>query len=55
VAADVVAHKVSPRGAEEVYGVVLDADGAADAAATTTRRVALRRSRAGLDTEEVPA
>jgi N-methylhydantoinase B len=46
---------VSARGAEEVYGVVLDAGGAADPEATTTRRAALRRSRAGLDTEEVRA
>jgi N-methylhydantoinase B len=54
VAADVVAHKVSRQGAEEVYGVVLDERGSADPGATTTRRKALRRSRAGLD-EEVPA
>jgi N-methylhydantoinase B len=55
VAADLRAHKVSRGGAEEVYGVVFDADGAVDEAATTTRRAALRRSRAGLDIEEVTA
>ncbi|WP_211661387.1 hydantoinase B/oxoprolinase family protein [Modestobacter muralis] len=55
VAADVVAHKVSPRGAEEVYGVVLDADYATDLDATTTLRAALRRSRAGVDDKEIPA
>lgn len=52
VAADVEAHKVSDRGAREVYGVVL-ADGVPDLAATTTERARLRRVRAGL--EEVPA
>lgn len=55
VAADVVAHKVSPAGASDVYGVVLDDRGVVDDDATTTRRAALRRSRAGLETEEVPA
>ncbi|GHE08267.1 hydantoinase B/oxoprolinase family protein [Klenkia taihuensis] len=55
VADDVAAHKVSPGGASEVYGVVLDDRGAVDDGATTARRDALRRSRAGLDTEEVPA
>ena len=55
VAADVLAHKVSPQGAGEVYGVVLGADGLADLDATTTRRAALRRSRAGIETEELPA
>lgn len=51
VAADVLAHKVSIPGARDVYGVVLDADGAADEDATTTHRTWLRRSRAGLDPE----
>ncbi|MCU1605765.1 MAG: acxB [Modestobacter sp.] len=55
VATDVVAHKVSPQGAAEVYGVVLDEHGDADVEATAERRRALRRTRAGLDTEEVPA
>jgi N-methylhydantoinase B len=55
VASDLRAHKVSQGGAEEVYGVVFGADGAVDEAATTTRRSALRRSRAGLDIEEVTA
>jgi N-methylhydantoinase B len=55
VAADVVAHKVSPRGAEEVYGVAFDEHGHVDEAATRDRRAALRRHRAGLENEEVPA
>ena len=55
VASDLRADKVSRTGAEEVYGVVFDADGAVDEAATTTRRAALRRTRAGLETEEVTA
>ena len=52
VAADVEAHKVSDRGAREVYGVVL-VDGSPDVAATTDERGRLRRTRAGL--EELPA
>ncbi len=55
VAADVAAHKVSAAGAHEVYGVVVDDRGAVDEDATTTRRAALRRSRAGLEAEEVTA
>jgi N-methylhydantoinase B len=57
VVADLRAHKVSPRGAEEVYGVVLDGNGAVDEDATENRRAALRRRRAGIDTEaaEIPA
>lgn len=51
VAADVIAHKVSRRGADEVYGVVLDADGAVEETLTRTRRSALRRSRAGVEHE----
>jgi N-methylhydantoinase B len=53
VAADVLAHKVSRQGADEVYGVVLDEGGHPDVDATTRRRTGLRRSRAGL--EEVGA
>jgi N-methylhydantoinase B len=49
VAADLLAHKVSPAGVADVYGVVLTADGTVDTEATGTRRTALRRSRAGLD------
>ena len=49
VARDVVAHKVSRAGAEEVYGVVLDEHQEADEEATGRRRTALRRSRAGLE------
>ena len=55
VAADVLAHKVSPQGARDVYGVVLDDDGHADETETSTARTALRRSRAGVDQEEVTA
>jgi len=55
VAADVLAHKVSVRGAEEVYGVTFDVRGRLDEEATDRRRAALRRRRAGLATEEVPS
>jgi N-methylhydantoinase B len=59
VARDVVAHKVSPLGAEEVYGVAFDDHGNVDEQATADRRAALRRRRAGLseerDNEGVPA
>ncbi|WP_432845296.1 hydantoinase B/oxoprolinase family protein [Amycolatopsis sp. CA-161197] len=55
VAADVIAHKVSPAGAADVYGVVLTADGTVDTKATRTRRAALRRSRAGLDEDRQEA
>jgi N-methylhydantoinase B len=51
----VLAHKVSPQGARDVYGVVLDDDGHADETETSTARTALRRSRAGVDQEEVTA
>ena len=51
VAQDVVSHKVTRRGAYEVYGVVLDDRGAADEEATRQRRAELRRTRAGLDEE----
>lgn len=51
VEADVLAHKVSRQGAEDVYGVVLDGDGHVDGDATTRRRSVLRRRRAGLETE----
>ena len=55
VAADVLGHKVSAQGAYEVYGVVLNDHGEPERSATSTRRAALRRSRAGLDAEEVTA
>jgi N-methylhydantoinase B len=55
VAADLVAHKVSRRGAEEIYGVALDEHGHVDEQGTRERRAALRRRRAGLESEEVPA
>jgi N-methylhydantoinase B len=55
VASDLLAHKVSRQGAEDVYGVVLDEHGAADHEATAHRRAVLRRRRAGVETEEVPA
>jgi N-methylhydantoinase B len=55
VAGDVLAHKVSRRGAEEAYGVVLDEHGHVDDEATRHRRTMLRRRRAGLETEEVSA
>jgi N-methylhydantoinase B len=51
VAADVIAHKVSVTGAHDVYGVVLASDGTVDQDATTSRRSALRLSRAGLDSD----
>jgi N-methylhydantoinase B len=51
VARDILDHKVSPRAAREVYGVVLDGDGNVEAAATVTRRDRLRRERAGLAPE----
>ncbi|QRP42697.1 hydantoinase B/oxoprolinase family protein [Amycolatopsis sp. FDAARGOS 1241] len=55
VAADVLAHKVSPRGATDVYGVVLGTDGTVDDEGTRTRRNALRRIRAGLDDDRTEA
>jgi N-methylhydantoinase B len=45
VAADVVSHRITPGAAAESYGVVLDADGKVDAAATESRRAELRRTR----------
>jgi N-methylhydantoinase B len=51
VEADVLAHKVSRQGAEDVYGVVLDGGGRVDHEATAHRRSVLRRRRAGLETE----
>jgi len=51
VAADVRAHKVSRRGAEEVYGVEFDEHGHIAGEATERRRAALRRRRAGLEME----
>ena len=55
VIADVTAHKVSATGAHDVYGVVICDGIALDADATTRRRQALRRERAGLTETEVPA
>jgi N-methylhydantoinase B len=57
VAADVVAHKVSAGGADEVYGVVLTPQGTVDSAATEARRSTLRLFRAGLtgDRQEIEA
>lgn len=55
VAADVLAHKVSKRGAVEVYGVEFDEDGRVDEPATARLRAMLRRRRAGLEAEEIPA
>jgi N-methylhydantoinase B len=52
VVADVRAHKVSVGAAGEVYGVVFGTDGTPDADATTARRTALRRRRAGLAEQE---
>ena len=46
VARDIAAHKVSPRAAAEIYGVVLLADGTVDTAATGAARERLRRQRA---------
>jgi N-methylhydantoinase B len=51
VAADVRAHKVSRRGAEEVYGVEFDEHGGIAGEATERRRAVLRRHRAGLEME----
>jgi N-methylhydantoinase B len=48
VSADVRAGAVSPVAAASVYGVVLSADGTADAAATEQQRALLRRERAGV-------
>jgi N-methylhydantoinase B len=55
VASDVLAHKVSAGGAQEVYGVELDETGRVDEEATKRQRATLRRRRAGLETEEVPS
>jgi N-methylhydantoinase B len=49
VALDVRLKKVSRRGAEDVYGVILDDKDEADLAATAANRRDLRRRRAGLD------
>jgi N-methylhydantoinase B len=50
VASDVLAHKVSPQAARDVYGVVLDGQGFPDTEATTRWRAGRRRLRAGLET-----
>lgn len=55
IAEDIQAHKVSLRGAKEVYGVEIDANGRVDEVATVRCRAALRRRRAGLENGEVPA
>lgn len=52
VAADLADGKVSETAARTVYGVVLDADGHADAAATDALRQELRYRRAGLTPPE---
>jgi len=46
VAVDVASLRVSAAAADTIYGVVLDADGHVDTAATAQRRDALRKSRA---------
>jgi N-methylhydantoinase B len=45
VATDVEQEAVSPRMAEQVYGVIVDAQGSADLAATQRRRAQMRRER----------
>jgi N-methylhydantoinase B len=47
VVADVAASYVTPEHAREIYGAVLDADGALDAAASAARREEIRRERIG--------
>jgi N-methylhydantoinase B len=47
VAVDVASFRVSPRAASEIYGVMLKADGTADASATEACRGELRHARIG--------
>lgn len=49
VAVDVASFRVSAQAASEIYGVMLKADGTADAGATETRRRELRHGRIGSD------
>jgi len=54
VAADVAAGRTTREWAERAYGVVLDAAGSVDAAATEARRAAIRRERLGGEPESPP-
>ena len=50
VAVDVASFRVSPRAASDIYGVMLKADGTADASTTEARRLELRRGRVNAGT-----
>ena len=54
VARDVRRHVVSPRSAEVIYGVAVDADGGLDGAATDARRAAIRDERRSGERAEAP-